>query len=223
MRRAWRHVRNPQAPGNRLRIQSRDAAVSRFSHEQDAGSVRRPGRQGIDRRGRRQIPDRVARVREQRDEAVIPAVGHERERASVGRPGRGVTGAAHEKRLGGPGAVDRRDPDPAVAHERDASGFRSHRRFVAVADQLRRAAVHAHRPDLHSRLHRSARRIRCESAVRRPVGAVVSAAHVHNRPAVVAEREAGEFLAVVVRVRGDAPRRRNRAPPPYRCFERPAR
>ena len=142
-----------------------------------------------------------------RDEAVIVAVRHERQRASVGRPRRRLAGAAREeRRLGRLRAVERRDPDAAILHERDAVAVRRNRWLVAFAQQLRRAAGRRHRPHLHLRLYRAARRIGHQVAFGGPVRSVVAAAHVHDRLAVGGKRQVRQLLPVVFGVAGDAPR-----------------
>ncbi len=201
------HVADPQRPRLRLRLERRHAALPRAADEEDLRPVGRPRRRAVARGGRRNVAQRLIQAREQRDEAVIAAVGDEGERRAVGRPGGRLGRAAREHLLGGLRPVERPDPDLPVLHERDAMRLRRGRRIVAVGDERRRAAaLGGNGPDLHLRLHGAAGRIGLKVAFRRPVGSVVAAADVDDRLSVIGERDARQFLPVVLVVGRDLAR-----------------
>ena len=181
----------------------RRAARAGLPQECQAASVGRPGRQRIAERRGRDEPDRLS-LGEQPDEAVIVPVRHERQRPSVGRPGGRLARPARvEQLLGRLRPVDRCDPDLLVPHERDPRAVGRGRRFIAVADQARRAARDRHRPDLNLRLDRVPGRIgRC---LRLAVRSVIAATHVDQRRAVAGERQLRQLLPVILTVRREAP------------------
>ncbi len=199
-------VHHPERPGARMAFEQglRRAALARLRHQRDALSVRRPHRRpdpvGVrgepaDRRGGRSV---------EAEQAVAAPGGDEPERSTVGRPGEVAAPApGEEERLGLAVRRERHRPDLSVSGKGDPIAPRADGRLVALSDCAATAAGPRRGPDLDPGPGRAARGVGLDPAGRRPVPAMVAAAHEDELLAVRREGELGQVLAVVVGERGE--------------------
>ena len=207
LRSSCRCVGGPDFPrvGSRWQDRVWGSTRGRHSHERDAPAIRRPAWRPVARECRHEPGDRGTVIRIDADEGVIAAIGNEREPGAVRRPARIAVLAAHcDQRLGRCGSVEGSRPDLAALAERhDVAAWRNHR-LISIADRLWLAAVERHAEDLH--LGRRGVRVDVDRERVVPVRAVVAAAHVHDKPSIRRDRDAGQLLPVIAVVVGQLPR-----------------
>ena len=199
--RARRDVDDANRPrlGVAARGERHAARLGRRPRERDARAVGGPHRVVVAVEGWIEEAQRLPGDVVHGDEGVIAAVADEGELAAVRRPAQGARRPAGADQLLGGGRIgERRPPHLAALEKCDAVALGGDHGRIAFAQPAHRAARHRDEPDLLLDRGRQAARVGDLAA---PVGA--AAPGVDDRLPIGRPGEIADFLAVVVRVRGE--------------------